>query len=520
MDPNVVMTTRNKLHDPAAKPTKNKAGGLAYEPDAYTRLYLETATWLVSEPKFYGDNRESISSHILEMTKSDPQFVLDLARYLRTKMHMRTGPQVLLATVALYGNLKKGEVRKACREIIQRPDDILSCLSFVRNAIGDFGDKQPTGSVPSSLKKGIADALEHRFYNPYILRKYARDTRMFKLADAVKLCHPKPGIYGVGADAPLMSRGDQTLFKQLIEGTLPIPDTWETIISAEGSSHESWTKAAKVMPYMATLRNLRNLIIHNVDMSESLSKLSDTKRVLNSKQFPYRFYSAYRALTDEYCTNQQSTQAVADAKVALEKAMDISVQNLPRLSGRAAVFADASGSMTNPVSDKSEVRLCDIAFLFMAMASHIWESALTGVFSADYHDVTLNPKSGILKQMALNPNWGYETNAYKPIERLIATDEYVDTVVMISDMEIWDTGTMYRWGGTKYISDQYQRSVLEYRNKINPNVQIVNIDLAGYGTMPLPESLKVLNIGGYSDKLFDMLRFINEPNPIDKVIRS
>lgn len=79
---------------------------------------------------------------------------------------------------------------------------------------------------------------------------------------------------------------------------VPTPVTWETQLSANGNNAASWEGLinSKKLPYMAMLRNLRNMIITGVsDATHSAvqQKIQDPGAVANSRQFPFRFLSAF-----------------------------------------------------------------------------------------------------------------------------------------------------------------------------------------------------------------------------------
>ncbi len=55
------------------------------------------------------------------------------------------------------------------------------------------------------------------------------------------------------------------------------------------------------LPFMAMLRNLRNVIKANVNPryhNMIIGRLRSEKAVVNSRQFPFRFFSAYEVLTE------------------------------------------------------------------------------------------------------------------------------------------------------------------------------------------------------------------------------
>ena len=64
----------------------------------------------------------------------------------------------------------------------------------------------------------------------------------------------------------------------------------------------------KKLPFMAMLRNLRNVIIAGISNQHHqwvIGRLTDERAVVNSRQFPFRFFSAYEVL------NQLETREIA-----------------------------------------------------------------------------------------------------------------------------------------------------------------------------------------------------------------
>ncbi|KAI8493689.1 Telomerase protein component 1 [Branchiostoma belcheri] len=82
---------------------------------------------------------------------------------------------------------------------------------------------------------------------------------------------------------------------------LPTPETWETQVSLRGNKAEVWEELIdhKKLPFMAMLRNLRNMLTAGISPKHHgwvLRKLTDEGAVINSRQFPFRFFSAYEVL--------------------------------------------------------------------------------------------------------------------------------------------------------------------------------------------------------------------------------
>lgn len=107
------------------------------------------------------------------------------------------------------------------------------------------------------------------------------------------------------------------------------------------SSKEQWELFIPDMGYMALLRNLRNLDDAGVDDKTAklvATKLADPQEVENSKQFPYQYHTAWLNVPSPRWKN------------CLDKALNLSVPNIPVLEGRSLILVDTSGSMTAPIS--------------------------------------------------------------------------------------------------------------------------------------------------------------------------
>lgn len=70
-----------------------------------------------------------------------------------------------------------------------------------------------------------------------------------------------------------------------------------------GNKAEVWHRLIdnKKLPYMATIRNLRNLVLSGIDNShvDTVCKyIGNEKAVINSRMFPFRFYTAFDVLDD------------------------------------------------------------------------------------------------------------------------------------------------------------------------------------------------------------------------------
>lgn len=471
--------------------TKNLAGGEAFELSDKVKLYNMVACWMVGEPKFYNDSTDEDSTTNVDRTifetidrvvQHDPEFVLKLAVYCRNELYLRTAPQVLLGEVALASKgTPKPLVRKATPKIVRRADELMSVIAYIQSKIGNIGSGSPQGSLPASLKRGLADTFHN--FKEYHFAKYDNRNRAVKIEDVFRLVHP-----GAKDDT------EKALYKKIIEKSLKSVDTWESIISNEGSNTESWNKAAKVMPIMALIRNARNLIQNKADLSILVSKLTDKEIILKSKQFPFRFFNAYRSV-------QQNGVEFESQKVlnAIETAMELSVENIPEIKGNTILASDCSGSMTCQMG-RSVTKPAEIAGVMFAIANRVCENSLSYLFDSQVYQVNPAGRAGSILQYVsdLTKQFnGGATYGHLVINNLIANKIKADRIIFFSDFQMYDN--KQSWQGNP---ESLHRSIMTYRRTINPEFRVYSIDIAGYGSTQTPENdPKSLMVSGFSEKL-------------------
>jgi len=106
---------------------------------------------------------------------------------------------------------------------------------------------------------------------------------------------------------------------------IPVPTTWETQLSEAGNTPEVWQNLvqSKNLPFMATLRNLRNVLMAGVDEKTHqmiLSRFKSKQQVANSKQMPVRFLSAFEAIDfDDATLEKLAEEAKGEADFAGEE---------------------------------------------------------------------------------------------------------------------------------------------------------------------------------------------------------
>jgi hypothetical protein len=418
-----------------------------------------------------------------EALDSDPESTLKQAVRLRNEENIRTTPQVILVRAAHHPKVKgTGLVSKYALEIIRRADEPAVGLAYQVSA---YGKDSP---IPNSLKKAWSSALER--FNEYQLAKYRMQDRVVKTVDVVNLCHPKSEAVG-----------------KLVKGQLKNSETWESILSKEGSSPESWTKALDVMGHMAMLRNVRNLIEKKVDPGLFLKKLVDGAPT--GKQLPFRYVSAYNAIKD---------RAPGSVQDAIEECLKVSLGNLPSFPGRVMSLCDNSGSAQSATtSSMGTMRVSTIANLTGVLTGMRADDGHMGVFGNRLETFAVRKNASVFDQLgraeALAQNIGGDTEngIWLFFDNAIKTKEHWDHIFVYSDTQAGHGG-LYGTNPAAYRDylwrDRYidvAQLVRAYRTKVNPRVNVFLVQVAGYQDTIVPEFYdRTYILGGWGDGI---LRF-------------
>lgn len=483
----------------------NHEGEVAYAMTPKMELYAAVVTTMMSD-KFYESsdkNLQRIKSLIRDVASKDPLFVAKLAVYARNQMNLRSIPIVLATELAKFHN-GDDTVSRTLGHVINRADEITELLAYYAQANKRDGSSKPLKSISSQIKRGLANAFNR--FDAYQFAKYNRPGAI-RLRDVLFLVRPK------AKDA-----SQQAIFDQIATDTLPTPDTWEVKLSKAGQGvqldaertdvkREAWEEMidGRKMGYMAVLRNLRNFLetgVSTAHITKVAEQLSNPELVRKSKQFPFRFVSAYNELVNIPGVN---TSLILEA---LETAVSIASENIKGFNSNDIIHVsvDTSGSMGSTLSDNSKMKLQDVG-LVMAMMLHKMSPRIeTSIFGDTLKYVAL-PKSNILSKVDSLKKYsdmvGSSTNGYLVPKDLYDRKAVVDKLVIFTDCQLYNSTGF--WGGNR--GETVEKYWKLYRKEVNPHAKLYIFDLAGYGNTPLRlEENGVYLIAGWSDKIFDMIQ--------------
>lgn len=344
--------------------------------------------------------------------------------------------------------------------------------------------------IPNALKKAWRAALEE--FDDYQLAKYRMESREVKTVDVMNLVHPK-----------------SEAVDQLAKGTLKTTGrTWEAIVSAQGSNQASWEQAFHTMGHMALLRNLRNLMEAGIDVAAVVKKL--VGGAATGKQLPFRYYSAYKAIEG---------QTVPQLLDALEECMLITLGNLPQFSGRVMSLCDNSGSARGATtSSMGTMPIASIGNLSAIITGQLADEGYVGIFGDQLETFAVRKRSSIFDQVKEADRLGglvgggTENGIWLFWDQAIRNREHWDWVFVYSDMQAGHGGLFgtdpqayrdYIWQGSPNRYIDVPKLINTYRAQVNPKVQVLLVQIAGYQDTIVPEFYdRTYLLGGWGEGLF------------------
>ena len=299
----------------------------------------------------------------------------------------------------------------------------------------------------------------------------------------------------------------------------------------------------KGMPVMNLLRNLRNILLYAPDkVNDACEQLTIENKILNSRLLPFRFATAYAEIEKVMYANtkanptssivfesEETKQQVSESKFnelkknlldAIETAIEISCQNIPELEGNTAILCDHSGSCrgdrggSSKVSAFSSTTTAMIGNLFGTMMAYRQHDVYIGLFGDRLIQVPFDRNMRLLDfnkqsyQMGAKCGGATEKGIYTFLETVVKEKKKIDNIIVFSDCQIGRGDTFTPWYGPTYNerSGHFHELFKEFR-KINPNANfiVVNLRQSG-GTSVFDKSQRILNISGWSEKIFDTIK--------------
>lgn len=397
---------------------------------------------MLFEKEFYEDG-ESIADRLAFLAHScKPQDVIDLAIKARTTGNIRHAPLFVMAQLCNRTDLKGVNIPDAICGVIQRADELAEFLLM-------FWKERDKENVPRQVKLGLGRAMNK--FNEYAYGKYNRKGVELPLKNVLRMVHPVP-----------KDDEQSEIFRKLRHDELATPDTWEVALSSGADKCEAFARLLeeRKLPYMALLRNLRNMKNAGVD-TDLINKAlltGNAKRVL-----PFRFLSA--------------AKEVPGWEETIEQAFIAKMVNYAKLPGKTVIVVDVSGSMNASVSSNSKLSRYDAANMMVAILREMCEEPVIYATGGDdyckQHATTIVPnRHGFALCDAIM--WSIDTVGGGGIFLKQVTDyvygkeKNIDRVIVITDEQ--DCSGDNSPNLVKFVCDKnYIVNVAPYKNGVGYN---------------------------------------------------
>lgn len=474
----------------------NASGAAAY---AYTPKHqlAQLAVTGCLNSTFYASAQSQLDQVLKLVAELDSRFVANAALYARQKGHMKDMPALLLAALAAQ---RSALVPEVFEKVVDSGKMLRNFVQILRS--GATG-RRSLGSQPKRLVQNwLNSATERQLLQASIGNQPS-------LADVVKMVHPKPSeawreaffawVIGKPVDAQALPGLTRDLLAFRSGASDQVPEVPFQLLGNETLSKEQWAEQARNMGWQGLRINLNTLARHGAfevtGCTEIVAaRLADPEAVVRARVYPYQLLAAYRMVGDD---------VPALIREALQDALELSLANVPKLQGAVVVCPDVSGSMGSPLTGYRQgattaVRCIDVAALITAAVLRKQPTARVMPFEWKVVDITLNPRDSVISNAEkLAGIFGGGTCCSAPLKKLADSKARVDTLLMVSDNESWIDA---RRQGASETMLQWERI-----KRINPQARLICIDLQPGWATPAADRDDILNVGGFSDAVFDVI---------------
>jgi 60 kDa SS-A/Ro ribonucleoprotein len=517
----------------------NEAGGRAYKLEPKHALAQVAATGTFGNA-FYS-TAETQLNEVLKLIDEvdDNRYLAKLALYAREKAFMKDMPAALLVALSVRDTEL---MHRVFDRVVDNGRVLRTVFQMIRS--GRFRNstvKNEAGRGRVGLSSSVQRAFQ-RWLNTASVGKLlsASIGNDPSLRDILRMARPTPkdnarrAMFGwltdksidkwapaTEADLPvevqslIAYRNSESKEAQaLIAGGLD-DVRWDLLADA-AKGPKVWAALARKMGPQALRMNLNTLLRHDVFNLERLSqsssnmveyvadRIADESEIRRSKQFPYQYFAAYLNADDN---------VPQKIKTALHKAAEIACGNVPELPGPVVIGLDTSGSMSSAVTGQrghgatSKMRCIDVAALFAAAILRRNPDSVVIPFDTSAYDAKIDPNDSILSiAERLAKYGGGGTDCSLPL--VAANQRHAKRkfagVVLVSDNESWiGTG---RHGSTRVMT-AWEAFVANQRKLAGKEAapKLINIDLQPYQTVQACERADIMNIGGFSDSVFNVI---------------
>ena len=474
----------------------NREGAPAYAYGPEHALAQMAATGTLQD-NFYSGAEVQLAEILAAARAVSPEFVAKAAVFARERGAMKDMPALLAAFLTVAAP----ELAPATfRRVIDSGRMLRTFVQILRSgAVG----RTSLGTMPKRL---VCEWLEQASM-PALMR--AATGNAPSLGDVVRMVHPKPAdparrafygwLLGRPYDLAALPAEVAAFEAWKRDRALPLPPVpFEWLTAAELTAAQ-WAELSERMGWQGLRINLNTLARHGAfavpgTAERVAARLGDPQAAARARVMPYQLLVAL---------DQIGPEVPREVRAALERTLDASFAALPQLPGRVVVCPDVSGSMQSPVTGyrlgaTSKVRCVDVAALVASALLRTHRRTRVLPFEHEVATVNLSRSKSVAENAArLAAVGGGGTNLAAPLAWLNRWQQRAELVVIVSDNQSWldprradATAAMVEWNRLKSRC---------------PRAKLVCIDLQPYGTSQTLDREDILNVGGFSDAVFETL---------------
>lgn len=517
---------------------RNEAGGLAYRLTPKHALAQLAATGCFNGV-FYTSAEDQLAAFrgLIDQV-DDNTYLAKLALYSRQKAFMKDMPAALLLVLS---RRDPALFRQIFDRVIDNGRVLRTLFQMIRS--GQFGRR----SLSYALQRAFQRWLNSASVGQLLSASIGNDP---SLCDVLRLARPTPAdnarraLFGWLTSRPTEKWAPAT--------PADLPEQVAALVAYRQAGTEAeqvaileqhrfrwdlladaargpvvWKAIARQMGAQALRMNLNTLQRHGVlgdaeMVKEIAGRLADPEEIGRSRQFPYQYLAAY-------LNADGVPQAIRDA---LGRAAEVACDNVPVLPGPVVIGLDVSGSMSCAVTGNrgagatSRMRCVDVAALFAAAVVRRNPGSLIVPFDTRTFEVAVAPQTSILElagQLARYGGGGTDCSLPLAHANRQHRNRAFAGCVLVSDMESW---VSVGRGGSTAVMTEWQAFLTNQRRLQGDTLcpKLICINLQAYGTAQAPERFDILNVGGFSDAVFNVVasflvndddRFVQEVEAVE-----
>jgi 60 kDa SS-A/Ro ribonucleoprotein len=542
--------------------TTNEAGGIAYSMTAKEALAQLAVTGCFNNT-FYVKAEDHLAKVKDLAAKCDPEFVGKLAIYSREKGFLKDMPAFLVAylsSLCATANRDENQLMQQRAQIRKEKRDVPATLEadiakahekaerlnaitrtaflraidngkMLKNFVqivrsGETGRKSLGTTTRNMIRSWFASKNDEQVF----FQSIGNDP---SLGDIVALTHPRPETRERAAlFAHLLGKettklGGETI---VVATALPpvvaayeafrkepkgdVPKVPFEMVEGLDLSVEQWQELAVRQSWQSLRQRLNTFHRKGAFASEAVvkavaAKLADEEAIRRAKAMPYQLLVTYLNVSPEM------PKAITNA---LQDAVEIATRNIPVIDDVVVLMPDVSGSMHSSVTGQrvspktgrvethtSKVRCIDVAALVAASFLRVNPQTYVIPFvERAFTDVRLNPKDSIMtnaEKLASLPYGG--TNCSAALEVINRLGLKPALSMFVSDNESWvDSPRHGAASGSRTETMRQWKSIRHRRS----DAKLVCNDIQPYMTTQAQSREDILNVGGFSDAVFEVVK--------------